>query len=383
MIGYCTNVHAGTDLAETRRQLERHAVGVKQQFAPDQPMGIGLWLSAVAAEGLAESGQLEEFAAWLDANQLVAYTLNGFPYGDFHQPVVKHRVYEPTWMDPARRDYTLQLIAILDRLLPGGAAGSISTLPICWGTPKPSGEEQQRAAQHLLEICAELERLEQRTGRFICLCLEPEPGCLLGQSTDVVDFFQQYLLQGPDAQRARRYLQVCHDVCHAVVMFEDQEQVLERYRSAGIGVGKVQISSAIVVRWDQLDDEQRQAARAQLAAFAEDRYLHQTMVRSPAGDLSFHEDLPPLLTTESDEPLEGEWRIHFHVPIYLEQFGLLQASRTAIENCLKYFEGAPASPHYEAETYAWGVLPEALQQPDLATGIARELVWLRDQITSR
>ena len=166
-------------------------------------------------------------------------------------------------------------------------------------------------------------------------------------------------------------------------MFEDQEQVLERYRSAGIGVGKVQISSAIVVRWDQLDDEQRQAARAQLAAFAEDRYLHQTMVRSPAGDLSFHEDLPPLLTAESDEPLEGEWRIHFHVPIYLEQFGLLQASRTAIEECLKYFEGAPASPHYEAETYAWGVLPEALQQPDLATGIARELVWLRDQITSR
>ena len=49
----------------------------------------------------------------------------------------------------------------------------------------------------------------------------------------------------------------------------------------------------------------------------------------------------------------------------------------------KYFEGAPASPHYEAETYAWGVLPEALQQPDLATGIARELVWLRDQIISR
>ena len=383
MIGYCTNVHAGTDLAETRRQLERHAVGVKQQFAPDQPMGIGLWLSAVAAEGLAESGQLEEFAAWLDANQLVAYTLNGFPYGDFHQPVVKHRVYEPTWMEPARRDYTLQLIAILDRLLPGGAAGSISTLPICWGTPKPSEEEQRRAAQHLLEICAQLERLERQTGRFICLCLEPEPGCLLGQSTDVVDFFQQYLLEGPDAQRARRYLQVCHDVCHAVVMFEDQEQVLERYRSAGIGVGKVQISSAFVVRWDQLDDEQRQAAQAQLAAFAEDRYLHQTMVRSPAGDRSFHEDLPPLLTAETEQPLEGEWRIHFHVPIYLEQFGLLQASRTAIEDCLKYFEGAPASPHYEAETYAWGVLPEALQQPDLATGIARELVWLRDQITSR
>ena len=29
--------------------------------------------------------------------------------------------------------------------------------------------------------------------------------------------------------------------------------------------------------------------------------------------------------------------------------------------------------HFEAETYAWGVLPAELQQPDLAAGIAAEM----------
>ena len=377
LIGYCTNVHAGRDLVETRQQLECHAVEVKRQFSPTRPMGIGLWLSAAAASRLTDVSQLQEFAEWLDAEGLVPFTLNGFPYGDFHQPVVKHRVYEPTWFESARSDYTVQLIEILDRLLPSGAAGSISTLPIGWGTPRPDETQKRRAAQYLLEISVELERLEQQTGRFICLCLEPEPGCLLERSSDIVDFFETYLLPGSDEQRVRRYLQVCHDVCHAVVMFEEQDQVLSRFAAAGIGVGKVQISSAVVVRWDQLDPGQRQAARRQLAAFAEDRYLHQTMVRSPDGTLSFHEDLPPLVADQSAQPLEGEWRIHFHVPIYLERFGLLEGSRPAIEECLNCLDSSPEPPHYEAETYAWGVLPDDLRQPDLATGIARELSWLR------
>ena len=35
------------------------------------------------------------------------------------------------------------------------------------------------------------------------------------------------------------------------------------------------------------------------------------------------------------------------------------------------------TPHLEVETYAWGVLPPELRQPDLAAGIAQELAWLR------
>src|SRR4051812_43724429 len=93
--GYCTNVHAGHDLATTRTNLERHTLEVKRLVSPDRAMGVGLWLSADAARSLRQSG-LDEFASWLRSVGLIAYTFNGFPYGDFHQPVVKHRVYEPT-----------------------------------------------------------------------------------------------------------------------------------------------------------------------------------------------------------------------------------------------------------------------------------------------
>src|SRR5438876_1543595 len=132
LLAYCTNVHAGADLATTRANLERYALAVKARFSPNESMGIGPWLSAAAARKLREDRQVEPFGAWLREVGLVPFTFNGFPHGDFHQAVVKHRVYEPTWWDPARLDYTLDLIAIQDALLPAEMMGSISTLPIAW-----------------------------------------------------------------------------------------------------------------------------------------------------------------------------------------------------------------------------------------------------------
>src|SRR5262249_48957375 len=153
---------------------------------------------------------------------LVPFTLNGFPYGDFHQAVVKHRVYEPTWFEPARLDYTLDLITIHDALLLPGQEGSISTLPIAWGQPAPEHERLSLAAEQLRQIAEPLARLEKDSGRLIYLCLEPEPGCVLQFGRDVVRFYRDHLFPGSDEALIRRYLRVCHDVCHAAVMFESQ-----------------------------------------------------------------------------------------------------------------------------------------------------------------
>jgi hypothetical protein len=143
--GYCTNVHAGATLDITRANLERYALAVKERYSPNRPMGVGLWLSAKAAEELTRTAGEGEFAEWLATRGLVPYTLNGFPYGDFHQEVVKHRVYEPNWFQPERLHYTMQLVQIHDRILPPGMEGSISTLPIAWGMPCPSREELPRS----------------------------------------------------------------------------------------------------------------------------------------------------------------------------------------------------------------------------------------------
>jgi sugar phosphate isomerase/epimerase len=376
-LGYCTNVHAGVDLEQTQANLERFALAVKRRFSPDAPMGVGLWLSASAARSLLDGQRLPQFAAWLAEVGLVPFTLNGFPYGDFHRRVVKHDVYKPTWFEPARAEYTSNLIAILHRLLPPGLDGSISTLPLAWGKPAAGAAELSAAAAVLRRLVGQLASLEKETGRRICLCLEPEPGCLLQRSTDVVRFFEDHLLRGADEAAVRRHLTVCHDICHAAVMFEEQAEVLQRYRAAGIGVGKVQVSSAVALDLTRLAPGNHAAALRQLEGFAEDRYLHQTMVRSRTGtEPVFHEDLPIALSATAPGG-GGEWRVHFHVPIYLQHFGFLDALQQPILDCLRFAADHGTTEHFEVETYAWGVLPEELQQPDLATGIAEEMDWFR------
>lgn len=376
-IGYCTNVHAGADLERTRANLTRHALAVKRRCAPERPMGVGLWLSATAAAELRRSPQ--EFRDWLADVGLVPYTFNGFPYGDFHQAVVKHAVYEPTWWDERRLCYTLDLIECQHALLPTGLDGSISTLPIAWGSPPPGEESLRAAARQLLAVAERLGRLETEQGRWIRLAIEPEPGCVFDRAEQIVRFFEHYLLPGADERLVRRHLTVCHDVCHSAVMFEDQAAALEAYRVAGIAVGKVQVSAAVALP-DDLPIAERAAAIAQLAAFDEPRYLHQTSLRG-RGWIGFHQDLAPALAALRSASSDVEARVHFHVPIYLEHFGHLRTTQGEILRCLSSL--APDVRHFEVETYAWGVLPAELQRAGLAEGIADELVWFREQLAAR
>ena len=126
---------------------------------------------------------------------------------------------------------------------------------------------------------------------------------------------------------------------------------------------------------DQLDEADRRRALDQLRSFAEDRYLHQTMIR----DGGFHDDLPAALDEPNPDDLQREWRVHFHVPLYLERFGLLETTQERIAACLAALKGHPSVRHYESETYAWSVLPSELRVADLAEGIANELTWLRER----
>jgi len=376
--GYCTNVHAGATLDEMRGNLERHALAVKAKYSPDRPMGVGLWLSAKAAEELLLNHAEHEFGEWLAERGLVPYTMNGFPYGNFHQEVVKHRVYEPTWWQPERLHYTMQLAEIMDAILPLGMEGSISTLPLSWGTPCPDRSDLEQAASQLGQAARWLAQLEAESGRLVYVCLEPEPGAALSFSDDAVHFFEWQLFRGEDEDIVRRHIRLCHDICHATVMFEPQEEVLAKYQSAGIEVGKIQVSAALAMELDLFEPpaaEARKAAIKQLSQFTEDRYLHQTVVRRGGEDV-FYDDLPLALAAESGNP-RGQWRVHFHVPIYLAEFGRLRATQDEIIAGLAAAAKYTTCKHYEVETYAWGVLPAELKQPELAAGIAEELKWFQ------
>jgi hypothetical protein len=380
VVGYCTNVHAGASWEEARSNLERHAVAVKRRVYPDAPMGIGLWLSANTVTGILEKGGIPELAGFLDSLGLSVFTLNGFPYGDFHQPVVKHKVYEPDWGDEKRFEYTLHLVSILSELVPDMGEGSISTLPVGWGKAATTQTDIDKAVSQFVRLSEHLQENEIETGKLVHVDLEPEPGCYLDRCGDVVDFFKERLFREGSEEIVHRYLRVCHDVCHSAVMFEGQRDILERYQSAGIQIGKAQISSAIKVNFAGMNDEDRERALEQLRSFQEDRYLHQTFVRDPEGGKQFFEDLPLALDSiAGEEKPTGEWRVHFHVPIFLESAGAIGTTQDQIMEGLPLLMGSGVK-HYEVETYAWNVLPESLREENLADGIARELEWLKAQV---
>ncbi len=398
-IGYCTNVHAGTSLEQASENLLQFSGEVRKQLAPDGRLPIGLWLAEPAVNQLIEQQAVVEFRDWLAANHFLPYTMNGFPQGDFHQAVVKHAVYEPTWSCHSRARYSMCLAQVLDVLLPAGANGSISTLPIGWPHAPWHAEEYHLAADNLIEVAKFLDHLAQHSGREIVLAIEPEPGCILNTAPDLAQFFEHYLFSGPDAAIARRYLTVCHDVCHSGVMFESQVSALETYRQSGIRVGKVQISSAVHVPWDRVVDhpERQSSMLAQLRGFNEPKYLHQTTRARENGTLErLAEDLPNALKNwlpaEGTSPLAyptTPWRVHFHVPIYVAEFGELQTTQADIPVACDYLKqhgqsdcsGAPwFTGHYEVETYAWPVLPTELQQPSLSHGIVKELQYAQSVI---
>ncbi len=385
---YCTNIHAGETWPEVLAGLETHLPAIKAAVAPEAPLGVGLRLSATAAEALDEPAAFAAFREFLEAGGYYVFTINGFPYGAFHGQPVKEGAYRPDWSDPARLAYTNRLADLLARLLPEGLTGSVSTVP---GTFKPwiAGEATITAIVHnLVEHAAHLVALEARGGKRIVLALEPEPYCLLETIAETVDFFQTRLfgaqavrqlaarsgLNGAAAEAAlRRHLGVCYDVCHAAVEFEDPRASIAALRAAGIEIAKVQLSSALRIR--DLDS----AATRRLRPFDEPVYLHQVVARGGNGALERFLDLPEALA-RVEENFGKEWRIHFHVPIFLEQLEAFSTTQDFLREVLALHREDPVTEQLEVETYTWDVLPPAQREVAVSAAIARELNWVRDQL---
>ena len=365
---YCTNIHPGERWEEIRGNLDRHVARVKSKVAPDRSFGVGLRLGAAAASSL-KQGELKELKRFLTERDLYVFTINGFPYGTFHRAAIKEQVYRPDWREPERVRYTNMLAEILAELLPDDLEGSISTVPGCFKPLCRTQETIREIASNIARSASVLVELERRTGKKLMLALEPEPFCMLETIEEAIEFFEKHLLATdllPEAAM-RRHVGICLDACHAAVEFEDPHGAVKRLRDAGITIAKVQLSAGLRVA-----EVDRTAAEA-IAAFDEPVYLHQVVERSRTG-LVRHRDLPDALEAKSEGP--REWRIHFHVPIFLERLEHFDNTQSWLGELLEIHRKSPLSKHLEVETYTWDVLPEQYRRDDIDTAIARELQWV-------
>jgi len=385
---YCTKVHPGCGWEELFGNLRALVPQLKARLAPARPFGLGLRLSNAETLELLAGDRLAGFQEFLARHDLYVFTLNGFPYGTLAGQPVKEGIFAPDWRAAQRLDYTLRLVDILARLLPPGLEGGISTVPLSyqpWITA--DADALARITDNLVRLTARLVEVEEETGKLIHLDLEPEPDGLLECSGEVVDFFQSWLLPrgapqlaraaglGKDEARRRllRHLRVCLDTCHLAVAFEDPATVLNSLAQNGILVGKVQITAGLEVMVPA-HGRARALLAQQLEPFTQSPYLHQVIAREGGGRQRRFPDLWQALALMDRCP-EGQWRIHYHMPLFVERYGVLASTRETTREVLGLLRAQRFCPHLEIETYTWEWLPPELKR-DLLESLTAEYQWV-------
>jgi len=352
MLGYCTNVHSGVTFSSILENLKTYSSSVQQHFK--KTIGVGLWFSDIASREVDTNLLVDT----LQELNLQAFTINGFPFSNFHQEVVRHSVYEPNWSKQSRLDYTIRLADILSKITMQSEA-CISTLPLGWNTSSFTNDE----CAVLLHKCIDaLEEIEQQSGKNIHIGIETEPGCRLQRSQELCDFVCQYF---GDDERSRKYIRVCHDTCHGAVMRESAEDCVKNYINAGLRIGKVQLSSALKCDLSAVQNR---------TVLTEPKFLHQTTVAN-GDEVQYFEhfsDIPASITT-------GDCRIHFHVPIHLATFGELQTTQIDLIESIRVLKSFGVT-DWEVETYTWSVTPSELKDGNLVNSITKELTWATKQL---
>lgn len=239
----------------------------------------------------------------------------------------------------------------------------------------------------MAKIAEKLYKINQQNKQVLHLDIEPEPDGLLENTLEVISWFNEWLIPQGSAYLKQQleltdeeaeaclknHIRICYDVCHFAIGYENPEEVFRLLKDEGIKIGKIQISSALKARIPQIAED-RQWVKDALNPFVESTYLHQVVGRNSQGQLSQYPDLPNALKKLSDTDAE-EWRIHFHVPVFLGSYGKLESTQDDILEVLDYIKKEKVTNHLEVETYTWEVLPVDIQL-ELTDSIIRELEWV-------
>jgi len=370
-LSYCCNVHPSTSVPELLAALDENSSRI--QTLTGSRIAAGLWLADTVTKELeADPAKFKTLQETLNRHNLACYTLNAFPFGNFHSERVKEQVYLPDWTTGERLEYTVRCARLLAELLPDGVEGSISTVPLGFKELSTAADFENACIENLIQLAERLDQLHDDTGRIIRVAIEPEPLCVLETTDETLRFFKQ-LYAAAESKGVlgivEQHLGVCYDICHQAVEFEDVAASIHELQQANIRINKVHITCAIELQ-NPADNE---AGRQQLADFAEPRYLHQTF-RSRDGKTVSVTDLTSDFARNPPEDwlAADRWRIHFHVPVGEGSLGNLGTTRPDLVKALEAVRELEYAPHLEVETYTWTVMP-GQERPDVAAGLAREL----------
>jgi len=378
-LAYCTNVHRGNSWLETFDSLKKYVLAVRVKVAPKERFAIGLRLGADAAQELAKPEQILIFQKWLHANDCYVFTINGFPYGNFHGKRVKENVYRPDWATQERLSYTILLFEILEQLLEPGEEGSVSTLPGSFKGFNTDEMAYSKILENLLHCSDEIDRIQSPKNLDLHLGLEPEPLGLFETTPETVSFFGKLKEKSEGRESFLLNVGVNYDCCHLAVEFEDAQEGLNQMTEAGIRLSKLHLSSAL--RVNPTNDNLKA-----LKSYVEEVYLHQVVIGQDGRILCRHKDLDLALSdAQRNQASQGdEWRIHFHVPLHASPGNGMEDTRDHVCKTIDWLALHPEKcKHLEMETYTWEVLPENLRSQDVVQQVAEEYFWTLQVLRDR
>ena len=152
-------------------------------------------------------------------------------------------------------------------------------------------------------------------------------------------------------------------------------QAMRSLRDAGIGIPKIQLSSAVRI------PSMSHALLDTVHQFDDAVYLHQVVVQGQQGLQRFL-DLPQATQAFTEGQADGEWRVHCHVPVFLAHAGDMSTTQAQLLQTIQACKLEGFSSHLEVETYTWDVLPASLKTETKAQAIARELLFVKQALMS-
>lgn len=381
----------GASLDEVEQELRGRWPEVKSQISPDAPLGVGLTLSGVASEEMLEGDRLDRFRDLLESLGLYVVTINGFAFGPVHGHAGEDNIFLPDWQDEERLGYSFRLSTILSRLLPDEIVeGGISTCPLGHRGSIDLGMPANWMVftLNVVRVVQHLVRLREQIGKLIHLDLEPAPDGVLSTAEELAVFFERWLLTqgaamladraGNDPALAREqildHVRVCFDTCHVAVAYETPQDALDRYAEVGIKVGKVHVSNGLEVSLPE--DE---VGRKRISNEAESLGgIRQVAQRNRDGSMTGYPDLPEALANVRD-PEAAEWRMHVHVPLFLDRYESIMTTQGTVLATLAQLQDRNIASCLEIETHVRKVTLDGDELP-IETLMTRELQWVLDHV---
>lgn len=378
-IAYCMNVHPANNLKELYDNFNKFALPIfkEVQTSTQKNIGVELHLNHVVSEELAK--QIEPFNQFIEKNDINIFSINNFPLIDFHQPIVKDKVYLPSWAQSERLEQTKLCAKILSQLKTNNTELTISTLAGSW---KYHNHDENSVLNNYMQIIRYLQDLHEQTGKKIRVALEPEPDTTLDSLASIIAFFdklkERLIRSNMPVEKSLEYIGLNFDTCHSSVLFEKPLSVILELLKKQIPIYKFHITNA-----PKLLAPFSKENKISLKSLDEPKYLHQTRCKMPDEKIVAFKDLCHFNSEEVQEA--QEIRTHFHVPLNLKSIGLLETTQSEVKDLLDQMPTSLSNTPLVVETYTWPQHLNATKQNNfnLIDGISQELIWLAQTLENK